>query len=233
MGRMAGGVLYMCIARLRNTKQKEEQMKRNSITLVAVCLCASHLVGQSTGVGGSYRNAYESGPVLPRAMLGGRNIGVRQNLDGSVCFPAPFYPNCIYDLSPYALEVYRYGTFYAAGSGMDGSDLRQPGYTDQPQEPPPPPPPPVTPILHEYNWPGQGSTSATFSIVTTSGTLHLATMVWVEGENLHFNAVEGGVRQIPLSAVSRSLTQTANARKSLTLPLPSTGTVGASAATAN
>ena len=169
-------------------------------------------------------------------MPGGQNLGVRQNLDGSVCFPAPFYQNCIYDLSPYSLDLYRPWTFYTPytpWSTMDESDLRQPGYTSQSQAPPPPPPPPVAPVLHEYNWPGQEDASARFSIVTTSGTVYLATMVWVEGENLHFNSVDGGVRQIPLSAVSRSLTQTANAQKNLNLPLPRTQAVGASVATAN
>jgi len=210
-------------------------MKRISTALVALCLATSHSVAQSTGVRGSDRDAYESGPVLARAILGGRNVGVRQNLDGGVCFPAPFYSNCIYDFNPYFQEVYRFATFYTPWNGIDGGDLRQASYTNQPQEPPPPtpPPPPVMPVLHEYNWPGQVNTSATFSIVTTSGAVYLATMVWMEGENLHFTSVEGGARQIPLATVSRPLTQAANARKSLTLPLPSAEPVRASVATAN
>jgi hypothetical protein len=205
-------------------------MKRISIAFFSVCLYASHLAAQSTGVWGGYRSAYEPGAVLARTISGGRNLGVRQNLDGSVCFPAPFYQNCIYDLSPYSLELDRPWTFYTPWS-MDESDMRQPSYTNQ--SPPPPPSRRVTPALHEYNWPGQENASTTFSIVTTGGTVYLATMVWVEGENIHFNSVDGGVRQIPLSAVSRSLTQTANARKNLTLPLPSAGPVGTSVATAN
>jgi hypothetical protein len=63
------------------------------------------------------------------------------------------------------------------------------------------------------------NTSATFSIVATNGTVYLATMVWVEGGNVHFNSVDGGVGQIPLSSVSRSLTETANAQKNLNLRL--------------
>jgi hypothetical protein len=149
--------------------------------------------------------------------------GVRQNLDGGVCFPAPFYQYCNYDYNYYyALDSYRFGASSTVWSGVRESDPPQPSHTNQSPEPPPPPPPPVTPVLHEYNWPEQVTTSATFSIVTTSGTVYLATMVWVEGGNVHFNSVDGGVRQIPLSSVSRTLTETANAQKNLNLRLPCT-----------
>jgi hypothetical protein len=155
------------------------------------------------------------------------SYGVRQNFDGGICFPAPFYQNCIYDFSPFSLGFYPLWTVDNPGRGE--SDLRQPRSITQPQAPPPP----VTPALHEYNWPAQGDTSATFSIVTTSGAVYLATMAWTEGENLHFTSVEGGARQIPLATVSRPLTQAANARKSLTLPQPSAEPVAASVATTN
>jgi len=168
-----------------------------------------------------------------RTSFSGRNLGVRQNLDGSVCFPAPYYLYCSYNDNHYALDLYRLWAFYTSWNGMDESVPPQPSYTNQSPKPPPPPPPPVTPVLHEYNWPEQVNTSATFSIVTTSGTVYLATMVWVEGGNVHFNSVDGGVRQIPLSSVSRSLTETANAQKNLNLPLPWTQALGASVATAN
>jgi hypothetical protein len=144
--------------------------------------------------------------------------GVQQNPDGGVCFPAPFYQYCNYDYNYYyAMDASRVlsSTFW---SGVRESDPPQPSRTNQ-SEVPPPPPPPVTSVLHEYNWPEQVNTSATFSIVTTSGTVYLATMVWVEGGNVHFNSVDGGVRQIPLSSVSRSLTETANAQKKLNLRL--------------
>ena len=196
----------------------------------------------------------------------------RQNLDGSVCFPPPYYDRCIYDLSSYSLDLYRLWTLYEFWNGLAESDPPQPTYTkqspeppppppppvtpvvreynwpknantsamfsivttnslaesDQPQsshtsqspEPSPPPPPPVTPVLHEYSWPKDVNTSATFSIVTTSGTVYLATMVWVQECNLHFNSVDGDVREIPLSSISKSLTQTANAQKNLILRLP-------------
>jgi hypothetical protein len=147
--------------------------------------------------------------------------GVQQNPDGGVCFPAPFYQYCNYDYNYYyAMDASRVlsSTFW---SGVRESDPPQPSRTNQSPEPPPPPPP-VTSVLHEYNWPEQVNTSATFSIVTTSGTVYLATMVWVEGGSVHFNSVDGGVRQIPLSSVSRSLTETANAQKHLNLRLPGT-----------
>ena len=173
-------------------------MNRLSIALVAVCLVTSHLMAQRADMRG----------------------GVRQNLDGGVCFPAPFYQNCNYDYNNYyALDSYRLWPLYTFGNGMHESDPPQPSHTNQSPEPPPPPPPPVTPVLHEYNWPEQVTTSATFSIVTSSGTVYLATIVWVEGGNVYFNSVDGGVGQIPLSSVSRSLTETANAQKNLNLRL--------------
>jgi hypothetical protein len=189
-------------------------MKRVSIALVAVCLVASHLIAQPAGVLGGYRNAYGSRPVIAR------NFGVRQNLDGSVCFPAPSYQYCNYDDNYYALDLYRLWPFYTSWNGVHESDPPQPSYTIQSPQPPPPPPPPVTPVLREYNWPEGGNTSATFSIVTTSGAVYLATMVWVEERDVHFNSVDGDVRHIPLSSVSRPLTQTANALKNLNLRLP-------------
>ena len=69
--------------------------------------------------------------------------------------------------------------------------------------------------------------------MTTSGAVYLATMVWVQDGDVHFNSVDGDVRQLPLSSVSRSLTQAANAKKGLNLPLPGTRVVEASAATPN
>jgi hypothetical protein len=172
-------------------------MHRVSMALVFGCLVTSHLMAQRTN-----------------DMRG----GVQQNPDGGVCFPAPFYQYCNYDYNYYyAMDASRVlsSTFW---SGVRESDPPQPSRTNQ-SEVPPRPPPPVTSVLHEYNWPEQANTSATFSIVTTSGTLYLATMVWVEGGNVHFNLADGGVRQIPLSSVSRSLTETANAKKNLNLRL--------------
>jgi isocitrate dehydrogenase len=82
-------------------------MNRLSIALAAICLVTPHLVAQSADVQGRYRAAYESTPVAARTMFNGRNVGVRQNLDGSVCFPPPYYDRCIYDLSSYSLDLYR------------------------------------------------------------------------------------------------------------------------------
>ena len=173
-------------------------MNRVSIALIAISLAMSPLMAQRAG--------------LP---------AVRQNLDGGVCFPAPFYQNCNYEFKNYyALDLYRLWAYSTYWNSIRGSDPPQPGHTNQPPEPPPPPPEPVTPVLHQYSWPQQVDTSATFSIVTAGGAVYLATMVWVEGSDVHFNSVDGDVRQIPLSSVSRSLTETANARKNLTLRLP-------------
>jgi hypothetical protein len=87
-------------------------------------------------------------------------------------------------------------------------------------EPPPPPPTPAVPVVREYHWPETPDPHALFSIVASDGTVYEAAMVWVQGDIVHFRLPEGGSRQLPLSSVSRSLTQTANARKNLNLRLP-------------
>jgi hypothetical protein len=56
--------------------------------------------------------------------------------------------------------------------------------------------------------------------VGNDGVEHQATSVWVERDRIHFTSPEDGARQLPLSSVSRSLTQAANARKNLNLRLP-------------
>ena len=114
-------------------------------------------------------------------------------------------------------ELYNLKNFYSYWTSMDRHDPRTPLVTGTVA----PAPPPAAPAVRDYHWPEQEDTSATFSIVTNSGAEYLATMVWVEGDNLRFNSVDGGTRQIPLTSVSRPLTQVANARKDLKLPLPS------------
>ncbi len=173
-------------------------MRRVSLALVAVCVVASPLMARPAG------------------------LGVRQNLDGSVCFPAPFYQYCnyVYGYPYYALDWYRPWPFFPFWSAVYESDPPQPSYTIQSPELPPPPTPPPTPVLHEYDWPDEENPSPAFSLVTTSGTVYRATMVWVEGGDVHFNSDDGSVHQIPLSSISRSLTGTANAQKHLALRLP-------------
>src|ERR1700686_4718277 len=140
-------------------------------------------MAQRSDVRSGDRNTYESRPVVARTSFGGQNREVRQNLNGGVCFPAPSYQYCNYDhnySNYYARDLYRLWAFSAFWNSVHESDPPQPSYTNQSPEPPPPPFPPVTPVLHEYNWPEQMNTSATFSIVATNGTVYLATMVWVE-----------------------------------------------------
>ena len=202
-------------------------MNRVSVALVVLGLVTSHLTAQ-----GGYRNAYDLHdlhPVVARTIFSGRNPGVRQNLDGGVCFPAPFYENCIYDYNYYALDLHRLWAFYTIWNGVAENDPPQPTYPNKP----PDPAPPVTLVVHEYNWPKEVNPPAPFSIVTTSGTEYLATMVWVQEGNVYFTSVDGGVCQLPLSSVSRSLTQTANAQKSLNLSLPWPQAPRASVAAAN
>jgi hypothetical protein len=121
-----------------------------------------------------------------------------------------------------------YPAFYYDEYGPDGIWARwldqyfaQPQVREAPPlEPSLPPPPPPAPVVREYHWAEQAGPPEAFSIVTSAGTEYLATMVWIEGDTIRFNSVDGGVRQIPRSSVSRSLTRDANARKHLNLPLP-------------
>ena len=114
-------------------------------------------------------------------------------------------------------ELYNLKNFYSYWTSLDRHDPRPSLITGNAT----PAPPPAAPGVREYHWPDQADTSATFSIVTNGGAEYLATMVWVDGDNLHFATPDGGMRQIPLTSVSRPLTQVANARKDLKLPLPS------------
>jgi len=115
-------------------------------------------------------------------------------------------------------ELYNLRNFYSFWTSLEQPAPPRPLVTGN--SAPTPAPAPATPVVHEYHWPDQGYSSAAFSIVTTNGTEYLATMVWVEGQNVRFNSVDGGTRQVPLISVSRSLTQIANAHKNLYLPLP-------------
>jgi len=137
-------------------------------------------------------------------------------------FNPQFYP-------PYYDYYYSYNdnsglrslwNFYAFWRSVDEQDRPQASYGEEATEPSRVPATPATPMVREYHWPEQVDAPAPFSIVTTSGTEYLATMVWVEGGNVHLNSVDGGALQIPLASVSRSLTKSANAQKKLNLPLP-------------
>ena len=117
-------------------------------------------------------------------------------------------------------ELYDLKNLHSYWTSMDRHDPRPSLITGTAT----PAPLPAAPVVREYYWPDQADSSATFSIVTNSGAEYFATMVWVEGDNLRFNSVDGGIRQIPLPSVSRPLTQVANARKQLKLTLPSVQT---------
>ncbi len=127
-------------------------MKRVSMALVAVCLVTSHSIVQGADMRGGDRNAPDSRPVVARTSFTKQSLGVRQNADGSVCYPAPFYEYCHYDYNNYYVQqLYRLWTFYTVWNGASESDPPQPNYTKQPVATPAPAPPPVTSVLHEYN----------------------------------------------------------------------------------
>ena len=176
-------------------------MKTVCVVLVIIGVATSQLIAQ-----GGDRNAYDVRTVIARPILSRPNPGVWQTLDGGVCFPAPFYQNCVYsyNYSYFPFDYYGLWIVYAPWNGAEGSVRPQPSSTKPEPAPsrPAPPPPPVTPVIHEYTWPKEENPSATFSIVTTSGTAYLATLVWVQDGSVHFSSPEGDVRQLPLSSVS-------------------------------
>jgi hypothetical protein len=179
--------------------------------LIAVCtmgLVTVPLFPQRAGIHPSGGVTRPSGPVLGRTTITENRlfVGARGRFGGG--FPWLFP----------AFGEYGYGDY--------GFDQTQPNIfvvmpePQVPPEPPPPPPPPPRAAVQEYHWPVSNTAPAPFSIVLNDGTVHYATMVWLADGRLHFNSPEGGARQLPLSSVSRTLTQSANARKGLTLPLP-------------
>ncbi len=125
----------------------------------------------------------------------------------------PFYYGT-YD--PYYDELHTLKNYRAFWGHPDANNSSGPSVTGSPL----PAPPPATSVTHEYSWPEQSNTSATFSIVTTNGTEYLASMIWVEDDTVHFSCVDGTNRQLPLASISRPLTQAANAQKNLSLSLP-------------
>ena len=191
-------------------------MNKTTIAIAVVCLGASQLMAQRGGARGGNQSASGSHPVAARTNFGVRNLGVRQHAYNHPYSESPYYGSDLYDDTYSGLDGYGPRGFYTSSNGVDESDPPQPSYMNQPPEPPPPP---VTPVLHEYSWPKEVNTPAPFSIVTTDGTEYLANMVWVQEGEVHFNPVEGDTAQLPLSSVSRSLTQAANARKNLDLHL--------------
>jgi len=113
------------------------------------------------------------------------------------------------------------GDFFNAYQQQPSYAVVAPTAQERPAPPPPPPPPaPAAPVISQYHWPESSSPPLPFSIVGSDGVEHLATSVWVQGDRVYFTAPEGGARQLVLSAVSRRLTEAANARKNLKLPLP-------------
>jgi hypothetical protein len=188
-------------------------MSRLCVTLCTILLIASDVSAQRAGShgGGGGGTPRFSTPAFGRTGLDARRFSTNAfgRSGGFIPWAYPaFYGDYGYDNG--------FGDGYPTQPNVF---VMMPAPQAPPEQPPPPPPPP-TPVIREYHWPAQMDPPAAFSIVTTSGTEFHATMVWRVGDRLHFNSTEGGVREVPLSAVSRSLTQAANARKNLNLPLP-------------
>jgi hypothetical protein len=196
-------------------------VKRLCIALCTISVITPQLAAQRGGIhGGGGR------PIVPFRQGFGRT-----NFTGQHFGDASFIGNGRFFGNFGSLFPWTYPAFYWDEYGPDGLWARTvdqyfaqrslpPEPSQEPPSLPPPPTPPPTPLIREYHWPDETRPPAAFSIVTTAGAEYLATMVWVEGDTIRFNSVDGGVRQIPRSQVSRSLTRAANAQKHLNLPLP-------------
>ena len=201
--------LHPYIARHRNTNQKEEQMNRVSIALIAISLATSHLMAQRA-------------PACDAGECHRNNTLECVRISMAACAFLPRFTKTVTTSSktttPWICIVFGLSLLIgtACARAIHPNQATRTSRRNR-----------LRHHLHRsrrscmsISWPEQVNTSATFSIVTTSGTVYLATMVWVEGGDVHFNSVDVGVRQIPLSSVSRSLTETANAQKKLNLRLP-------------
>ena len=206
-------------------------MKRIAVTVCTVGLLISHLSAQRGGVppgggppggggrpgnpGGGGGMGHPTRPAFNRGGFAGNHFANRQFQNIGLGFGGVF---------PWAYPAF-YGDYGFPGD-YAGNYQQQPNIflvmpppQAPPPEPPPPPPPPPEPVVREYHWPDSQNPPAPFSIVLNDGTVHDASMAWVQNGRLYFNVPEGGVRQVPLSAISRAQTQAANARKGLKLPL--------------
>jgi len=179
-------------------------MIRVSVVLIAMCFVLCQLNAQPAEASGE-RTGYLIRPYFARTTVSGQFF--------------PSYYDYYYSYND-NFGLRGLWNFYAFWKSVDEQERPQATSGDQPRQASPIPAPPPAPVVREYDWPEQVDTSSAFSIVTTGGTEYLATMVWVEGGNLHLNSVDGGVLQIPLASVSRSLTKAANAQKELNLQLP-------------
>jgi hypothetical protein len=70
--------------------------------------------------------------------------------------------------------------------------------------------------MREYNWPADGQTSASLTIVQKDGAVRLATAVWVQEGELNFTSPDGKPGKLPLRAVDNAATARVNADKGLT-----------------
>jgi hypothetical protein len=93
-----------------------------------------------------------------------------------------------------------------------------------PPAPPPPPPDPARLAVRTYVWSDADANANqpanTFAIVTKDGAMRSAIAVWMDGNQLHYKATEGGGGRVPLDAIDRAATLRANAQRGLKLPLP-------------
>lgn len=91
----------------------------------------------------------------------------------------------------------------------------------QPEPPPPPPPPPVQPVIHEYNWPkSSDSVAGEFSLVMKDGTVHLATAVWVQDNEVRYFTRDGDPEHVSANLIDREASRRRNVEKGLSLWLP-------------
>jgi hypothetical protein len=183
------------------------------LELGVCCLLAGSATAQRGGMGGGFRGGSGgfSGVAGRFGGRAGRFIGNRSYFGGGLLNYGSGYP------------AYYGGDYWTpisdASESAPGNVIIVPVL---PPEPPPPPPPPARPVIHEYHWPTVNSndTATVFSIVLNDKTVHYATMVWIDGEQLRFINSRGGSGQISRASISRDLTYQANPGKNLKAWLP-------------
>jgi hypothetical protein len=192
------------------------------------CLLAGNAMTQRGGGGGGFRGGVGGG------FGGGVDGGFRSRLSGLRGRPESFrggsgrFDRGInqtfgigYDVGGFS----DYGWGYSVDFGTPAADqtpARPSVIVIPPLNPPAPPPPPAHAVISEYHWPtlDEDASAAVFSIVTSDGAIHCATMVWMDGNLLRFTTCNGTMDQVLQSSISRDRTHQANVGKNLKVWLP-------------
>jgi len=186
------------------------------LELILCSLLVGNALAQRGRMGGGFRGGFGGFRIGTRTFSG--RAGVR------------FIGNRFSSGAGFSNSGWGYPAYYGddhgtpigdAGQSAPGTIVLVPVSPPAP-EPPPPPPQPARPVIHEYSWPNvnPNDTAAVFSIVTNDKTVHHATMVWIDRDQLHFVNPNGSSGQLSRASISTDLTYQANPDKNLRSWLP-------------